>query len=188
MKQAQCKNSVLPFLVFWDCRLVFPSEDLLVFWYMFPSFAVILGVWHYRRDRKSLFFSKFLVFYQTKEKENPPYSQVWTHTNLVQMKFECPRKPLKFCCLKKLAFYFLRLFFNFPIEVHRGRGQNFPRLIPSLKTLTSLNKESRPFFRGDRLVRQFNEEVQASQWTAGLCKLKSCCPHPLPEKSALIKA
>ena len=29
--------------------------------------------------------------------------------------------------------------------------------------------------------RQFSEEVWAIQWTAGLWKLKSCCPHPLPE-------
>ena len=30
------------------------------------------------------------------------------------------------------------------------------------------------------------KEVRAIQWTAGLWKLKSCCPHPLPENQLLI--
>ena len=34
--------------------------------------------------------------------------------------------------------------------------------------------------------RQFSEEVRAIHWTAGLWKLKSCCPHPLPENRLLI--
>ena len=33
--------------------------------------------------------------------------------------------------------------------------------------------------------RQFSEEVRAIHWTAGLWKLKSCCPHPLPENRLL---
>ena len=33
--------------------------------------------------------------------------------------------------------------------------------------------------------RQFSEEVRAIQWTAGLWKLKSCCPHPLPKNQLL---
>ena len=31
----------------------------------------------------------------------------------------------------------------------------------------------------------FGEEVWAIQWTTGLWKLKSCCPHPLPENQLL---
>ena len=34
--------------------------------------------------------------------------------------------------------------------------------------------------------RQFSEEVRAIQWTAGLWKFKSCCPHPLPENQLLL--
>ena len=33
--------------------------------------------------------------------------------------------------------------------------------------------------------REFSEEARAIQWTAGLWKLKSCCPHPLPENRLL---
>ena len=32
---------------------------------------------------------------------------------------------------------------------------------------------------------QFSEEVRAIQWTAGLRKLKSCCPNPLPKNQLL---
>ena len=35
--------------------------------------------------------------------------------------------------------------------------------------------------------RQFSEEVQAIQWTAGLWKAKSWCPHPLPENQLWFK-
>ena len=31
---------------------------------------------------------------------------------------------------------------------------------------------------------EFSEEVRAIRWAAGLWKLKSCCPHPLPKNQA----
>ena len=34
--------------------------------------------------------------------------------------------------------------------------------------------------------RQFSEEVRAIHWTAGLWKVKSCCPHPLPKNQLLM--
>ena len=36
--------------------------------------------------------------------------------------------------------------------------------------------------------RQLREEVRAIYWTAGLWKLKSCCPHPLPKNRHLLKS
>ena len=40
-------------------------------------------------------------------------------------------------------------------------------------------------WKGFLQERQFSEEVRAIQWTAGLWKLKSCCPHPLPKNQLL---
>ena len=59
--------------------------------------------------------------------------------------------------------------------------------IPILGSCTrSLGSQNEGFGKAFyREGRQFSEEVPAIQWTAGLWKLKSCCPHPLPENQLL---
>ena len=49
------------------------------------------------------------------------------------------------------------------------------------------NSVNQAFGEGLLQERQFSEEVRPIHWTAGLWKLKSCCPHPLPENPPLCK-